>query len=850
MIVGLQMEEDIGKWRMQNANRIHKDAFPSAEKRVHSLCARADCSKVFAQTVLGVSRCSVEYAWILLGSNIDRKGYSLLKPQNMAGVKRKFEISTETGGASTDGGKNQFTAASILKSAYESSVNELKTPDFRIADLDELHYFQQRKRTEYENALRRNRFNYGQWMRYAQFEIDQKDLQRARSIFERALEVDYKNVSMWVRYIQTEIKNKNINHARNLLERATKLLPRIDKLWYMYVTIEESIGNILAVNEIFQNWLQWKPIRDVWIHYLEFKERYEEYEEERLIYERYVTAFCDSDSWLKWVEFEKKHGDYINVENVFKLGINAIFVNKKLSSKFLIEWIRFEHSHKKFDKVRELYAFGFKALTDSQERIRLQKFQTDFEKQYGTDSEDLEKYVLLKRKVMYEEKLSQSPTDYETWWLYLNLIIDSNLSIPISDIRNKFATSISTPPTSFELNHWIPFCYLVYRYSLWEEYENKEIGYAKDIYEKLAKLIPHKKICVPDFWFRYAEFELRNFDLSAMRKILGQAIGLTSNIDIIVYYIKLETKLKYFDRARKLYNKLIELYPEYWTNWLEYFNFEDSLGNDLRSYSIIEISIFESEFLNHTDKILLINSVVDKLVENYNFKLARRLYEYMIELSGLNTNYIINRCLFELKVPSEEQIKSYENENNTDDELALIIDDSMKDNVRAQYERFLKKMKESNEVQKRIMILESLKKFEEKYGDSVKVQAVSARLPQIVRKVRNVDDNTKEEYIEYMFPEDEKEIEEQVNEFKADFLNDFAGDDAEESDVDEESEEDAVEEGAKGEEYKGEDEYGGGALMTKSFRSRFASDSEDEAEDEDEKDDGDNNKSFKNRFEE
>lgn len=736
-----------------------------------------------------------------------------------------------------NGEKKQFTASSILKSAYESSLNELKTPDVKIADLDELRYFQQRKRTEYENVLRRNRFNYGQWMRYAQFEIDNKDYQRARSIFERALEVDYKNVSMWVRYVQSEIKGKNINHARNLLERATKLLPRIDKLWYMYVTIEESIGNIIAVNEIFHNWLQWKPVKDVWIHYLEFKERYGEYESERLLFEKFVTSFCDADSWLRWVKFEQKHGDYINVKNVFKLGVNALFENKKINSTFIKSWIQYEHSNNNFKEVRQLYNFGFKVL-NNEEVKELQKFQTNFEKQYGVDNENIEDYVLLKRKISYEEKLSKFPSDYENWWIYFNLIIDSNLNISVEEIRQQFERAICNPPNTSNITEWIPFCYIFYRYSLWEEFENKEILKAKSIYERLMKLIPFKNININEFWFKYASFQLRNFDINSMRKILGQAIGLTSNHEIIMYYIKFEIKLKYFDRARKLYNKLIELYPDNWINWLEYFNFEDSLGNDIRSYNIIEISIFDN-FLNSNDKILLIQSVVEKLIENYNFKLAKRLYEYQIELSDNEITAIIERCLFELKIPSEEQIKAFERDEDDENskEMIITIEESTKENVRLQYERFLKEMKEAGNVQNRILLLESLKEFEQQYGDEDKVSAIDSRLPKIARKIRTDDDGNKEEFIEYIFPEDEKGIQEQVDDFKSEFLQEFETGVAMEEEEDEDDD-DEIEDNEP-----------------KSFKSRFASDSEEEEEDEEEEKDseetnGDQAKSFRNRFEE
>ena len=733
----------------------------------------------------------------------------------MSGVKRRLS-------ADENETKKQFTAANILKSAYESSINELKTPDFRIADLDELHYFQQRKRAEFENALRRNRFNYGQWMRYAQFEIDQKDLRRARSIFERALEVDYKNVSMWVRYIQVEIKNKNINHARNLLERATKLLPRVDKLWYMYITVEETIGNIVAVNEIFENWLQWKPVKDVWTHYIEYKERYGEYEDERLLFEKFVTVFCESETWLRWTTFEKKHGDFTNVENVFKLGVNALFTNNKLTSQFLISWIRFEHLHKKFGKVRELYKFGFKALS-TKETHTLQKFQTDFEKQYGVDNENVENYVLLKRKVIYEDQLAKTPTDYETWWTYFNLLIDSELEISEDEIRSKFEEAVGNAPQGLELQHWIPYYYLSYRFALWEEYGNSKIDNAKRIYERLIKLIPHKKIIIVDIWYKYADFELRNFDITAMRKVLGQAIGLTSNEDIILYYIKLEIKLKYFDRARRLLNKLIELYPKSWKNWLEYFNFEDSLGNDMRSSNIIEISIFEN-FLSPKDKVKMIESVVEQLVENYNFNLAGRLYEYKVKLKGQDVGAMIERCLFELNVPSEKQIEAYENsQNDGKEEVVFVVDEDMKNRVRKEYERFLKVMKESENVQKRIVLLESLKKFEEQYGDAEKVKSTVSRLPRILRKARSVEgEDVQEEYIEYVFPEDVKQIQEQVDEFEAEFMNQLEGgvgsegEDDEEDDGEDESEDEDITE----------------AGNAKTFHSRFASDSEEEEEEE------------------
>lgn len=56
---------------------------------------------------------------------------------------------------------------------------------------------------------------------------------RARSIYERALDVDYRNVTLWLKYAEMEMKNRQVNHARNIWDRAITTLPRVNQFWYM-----------------------------------------------------------------------------------------------------------------------------------------------------------------------------------------------------------------------------------------------------------------------------------------------------------------------------------------------------------------------------------------------------------------------------------------------------------------------------------------------------------------------------------------------------------------------------------------------------------------------------------------
>jgi crooked neck len=134
----------------------------------------------------------------------------------------------------------QISAEQLLREAVDRQEPGLQAPTQKFADLEELHEFQGRKRKEFEDYVRRNRINMNNWMRYAQWELEQKEFRRARSVFERALDVDSTSVVLWIRYIEAEIKTRNINHARNLLNRAVTILPRIDKLWYKYVYVSLS----------------------------------------------------------------------------------------------------------------------------------------------------------------------------------------------------------------------------------------------------------------------------------------------------------------------------------------------------------------------------------------------------------------------------------------------------------------------------------------------------------------------------------------------------------------------------------------------------------------------------------
>ncbi len=71
----------------------------------------------------------------------------------------------------------------MLKEASERQEAEPKPPKQRIDDPEELKEVQMRKRKQFEDAIRRQRFNINNWMKYAGWEESQREIDRYVDIF-------------------------------------------------------------------------------------------------------------------------------------------------------------------------------------------------------------------------------------------------------------------------------------------------------------------------------------------------------------------------------------------------------------------------------------------------------------------------------------------------------------------------------------------------------------------------------------------------------------------------------------------------------------------------------------------
>ena len=631
----------------------------------------------------------------------------------------------------------QISAEQLLREAVDRQEGSITAPTQRFADLEELHEFQGRKRKEFEDYVRRNRLNMGNWMRYAGWELEQKEYRRARSVFERALDVEPTNVQLWVRYIEAEMKERNINHARNLLDRAVTIQPRVDKLWYKYVYMEEMLGNIAGTRAVFERWMSWEPDEAVWAAYIKLETRYGEYERARGIFERFTIVHPEPKNWIKWARFEEENATSDMVREVFGMAIETLG-DEFMDEKLFIAYARFEAKLKEYERARAIYKYALDRMPRSRSAT-LHKQYTTFEKQFG-DREGVEDVVLSKRRVMYEEQVKENPQSYDSWIDYARL---EELSQDPERVREVYERAVAQIPPSQEKRHWRRYIYLWIFYAMYEELETRDLDRAAQIYATAIKLIPHKKFTSAKLWILKSQFELRRGEITTARKTMGMAIGMCPKNKLFRTYIEQELKLFEFVRCRQLYEKWIEADSSNCQAWIKFAELERGLDDTERCRAIFEIAV-DQGVLDMPE--LLWKAYIDFEEEEGEYERTRALYERLLERTQ-HVKVWISYAHFEINVPDAEV--EDENEDAPISELA-------KARARKVFERAHAHFREENLTDDRVAILNAWKSFEETHGSEEERERIAKQMPRKVKKRRRLDDDSFEEFMDYVFPADDE----------------------------------------------------------------------------------------------
>ena len=639
----------------------------------------------------------------------------------------------------------QISAEQLLREAVDRQEVSLQAPTQRFSDLEELHEYQGRKRKEFEDYVRRNRLSLHNWTQYAQWELDQKEFARARSVFERALDAHPHNVQLWIRYIEAEMRSRNINHARNLLDRAVAILPRVDKLWYKYVYMEEMLGNIPGTRQVFDRWMQWQPDEAAWSAYIKLEKRYGEFDRARDIFRTFTMVHPEPRNWIKWAKFEEENGTSDLVREVFGEAVESLgdeFVDEKL----FIAYARFEAKLKEYERARAIYKYALDRLPRSKS-MALHKAYTTFEKQFG-DEDGVEDVVLSKRRRHYEEQVRENPKNYDAWFDYAGLEEASGNADRVRDVYERAVAQV--PPTQ-EKRHWRRYMYLWIFYAIWEELEGKDAERTRQIYTTCIGLIPHKKFTFAKVWLLAAQFEVRQGELQAARKLLGRALGMCPKDKLFVGYVDLERKLFEFVRCRTLYEKHVEYNPANCQTWIRFAELERGLDDLDRTRAIFELAVAQPQ-LDMPE--LLWKAYIDFEEEEGEYERTRALYERLLAKTD-HVKVWISYAHFEINIPDDDN--EAEGEGEEDEEQEQPVSDEAKARARKVFERALKSMRDKDLKEVRVSLLIAWLSFERTHGSEADVDGVQRQMPRRTKRRRRLDDDTWEEYVDYVFPADDQQ---------------------------------------------------------------------------------------------
>ena len=99
--------------------------------------------------------------------------------------------------------------------------------------------------------------------------------------------------------------------------------------------------------------------------------------------------------------------------------VNRIFLIRQTTRKYFFNNEKF----REYERCRCIFKYALDNLP-KEHQAELYKYFSQFEKRFGS-RQSVEDIVWNKRRTKYEDKLAQSPNDYDTWFDYLRMVEES-----------------------------------------------------------------------------------------------------------------------------------------------------------------------------------------------------------------------------------------------------------------------------------------------------------------------------------------------------------------------------------------------------------------------------------------
>ena len=137
--------------------------------------------------------------------------------------------------------------------------------------------------------------------------------------------------------------------------------------------------------------------------------------------------------------------------------------------------------------------------------------------------------------------------------------------------------------------------------------------------------------------------------------------------------------------------------------------------------------------------------------EEGNYDRTRALYEQLLSKTD-HVKVWIAFAQFELQIPDPSEPEP-ENEDEERPPAAASIA-----RARATFDRAYKHLKSLNQKEERVALLQAWRSFEAANGDEEDRKKVAELMPRRVKKRRKLDDESFEEFLDWVFPKDDEGV--------------------------------------------------------------------------------------------
>uniref|UniRef100_A0A8I3QI81 Crooked neck pre-mRNA splicing factor 1 n=1 Tax=Canis lupus familiaris TaxID=9615 RepID=A0A8I3QI81_CANLF len=485
--------------------------------------------------------------------------------------------------------------------------------------------------------------------------------------------------------------------------------------WIKYAQWEESLKEIQRARSIYERALD-VDYRNItlWLKYAEMEMKNRQVNHARNIWDRAITTLPRVNQfWYKYTYMEEMLGNIAGARQVFERWMEWQPEEQAWHS-----YINFELRYKEVDRARTIYERFVLVHPDVKNWIKYARF----EEKHG--------YFAHARKV-YERAVEFFGDEHMDEHLYVAFAKFEENQKEFERVRviYKYALDRISKQEAQELFK---------NYTIFEKKFGDRRGIEDIIvskrrfqYEEEVKANPHNY----DAWFDYLRLVESDAEAETVREVYERAIANVPPIQEkrhwkryiylwVNYALYEELEAKDPERTRQVYQASLELIPHkkftFAKMWLLYAQFE----------------IRQKNLPFARRALVLWKSYIDFEIEQEETERTRNLYRRLLQRTQ-HVKVWISFAQFELSSRKEGSLAK----------------------CRQIYEEANKTMRNCEEKEERLMLLESWRSFEDEFGTVSDKERVDKLMPEKVKKRRKVqaDDGSDagwEEYYDYIFPED------------------------------------------------------------------------------------------------